>query len=253
MDIEYNDSNMFDNYTEEQIDGVIDRYVRGELSEDEIDDFEEFCYLNREWHEKRIIAQAAYKVGGELREEVLRSMADKEDSGAILSEGYKSKIKRAIKAKNWEESKKLCEEALELWPSSPEFDQLLAQIVVAKQIQKPSGSDFKLFLRIGEDDLARFSMSSTSDEELEIELPSACDISFVTESGDVIYSKSLSDDNLFMVDEAAVRSARGDVESQEIWDNEPAFEEELLGGKIVLKVYRGNATGKLTIRLKNSS
>ena len=253
MDIEYNDSNMFDNYTEEQIDAVLDRYVRGELSEDEIDDFEEFCYLNREWHEKRIIAQAAYKVGGELREEVLGSMADKEDSEAILSEEYKNRIKQAIKDKNWEESKTLCEEALKLWHSSLEFEQLLAQIVVAKQIQKPSGGDYGLFLRIGEDDLARFSMSSTSEEELEIELPSACDISFVTEAGDVIYSKSLSDDNLFMVDEAAVRSAKGDLESSEVWDDEPSFEEEILGGRIILRVYRGNTTGKLALRLKGSS
>ena len=253
MDIEYNDSNMFDNYTEEQLDGVIDRFVRGELAEDEIDDFEEFCYLNREWHEKRIIAQAAYKVGGELREEVLRSLADKEDSGAILSEGYKSKITQAIKDKNWEESKALSEDALELWPSSPEFEQLLAQTVVAKQIQRLSGSDCGLFLRVGEDDLARFSMSSTSDEELEIEIPSACDISFVTEAGDVIYSRSLLDDNLFMVDEAAVRSASGDLESVEIWDDEPSFEEELFGGRIVVSVHRGNISGKLKIRLKASS
>jgi len=252
MDIEYNDSNMFDNYTEEQLDGVIDRYVRGDLSEDEIDDFEEFCYLNREWHEKRIIAQAAYEVGGELREEVLGSLPDDENPEAILVEGYKNRIKQAIKDKNWEESKTLCEEALKLWPSSPEFEQLLAQIVVAIQIQKLSGSNYELFFRIGEDDLAKFSMSSTSDEEIEIEIPSACDISFVTEAGDVIYSKSLLDDNLFMADEAAVRSARGDLESPEIWDNEPAFEEELLGGKIIVQLYRGSISGKLTILLKSS-
>ena len=253
MDIEYKDNNMFDHYTEEQLDKVIDRYVIGELSEDEIDAFEEYCYLNREWYEKRIIAQATYKVGGELREEVLGSLPDKENPEAILSGEYKSKIAQAIKDKNLEESKKLCEEALELWPSSPEFDQLLAQIVVAKQIQKLSGSDYELLLRIGEDELARFSMSSPSDEELEIELPTACDISFVTKAGDVIYRKSLSDDNLFMVDEEAVRSASGDLESVEIWDDEPSFEEEILGGKLFLRIYKGNIAGKLKISLKGST
>ena len=238
--------------TKDLFETELDRYLHNEMTDEEEDRFLLACEANPEYEKK--VNHALY-----LESISLVEVAQQPDESAI--EGFtfdeedekqraKEEIQEAIGEGCYELAKQVCTEALELWPSSPEFEQLLAQIVVAKQIQKLSGSDYELFLRIGEDDLARFSMSSASDEELEIELPSACDISFVTEAGDVIYSKSLSDDNLFMVDEAAVRSASGDLESVEIWDDEPSFEEELFGGRIVVSVHRGNISGKLKIRLK---
>ena len=193
------------------------------------------------------IIRVGQQSGDELFSDIINLNADEK------TELYRQRIKEAIKKEDWEEAKELCEEALDIWPHSDEFDQLLFQAETAIEIQELSmGGDDVYLIESSGQILKPFSLSSIPDSGLKYELPNERDISIVTQSRDMIWSKSLLPEHLFISDAAAVRSPRGEEDVSEFWDEEPSIEEELLDGKIVLKIFRGNISGKLEIRRKTS-
>ena len=251
MDIEYNEENKFAHYSEDQLNDLIEKYVAGKLDEKLSEDFEELMYLNDDVYEKVRIAEAIIRVGKKYSDELFADIVKlNADEKRKL---YRQRIEEDIKNEEWDDAKELCEEALESWPHSDEFEQLLFQAETAIEIRdlSMSGDDVYLLESSGQV-LKPFSLSSIRDSGLEYELPNERDISIVTQSRDMIWTKSLSLEHLFISDAAAVRSSGGDEAASEFWDEEPSVEEELIDGKILLRIYRGNKSGKLRISLKTS-
>ena len=52
MDIKYNEENRFSHYSEDQINDLIENYVKGTLDDELSEDFEELMYLNDDVYEK---------------------------------------------------------------------------------------------------------------------------------------------------------------------------------------------------------
>ena len=249
MDIKYNEENGFAHYSEDQINDLIEKYVEGKLDEELLEDFEELMYLNDDVYEKVRIAEAIIRVGRKYSNELFTDTINL--SNDEKKELYRQRIEEAIKNEDWEDAKEFCEEALEIWPHSDEFEQFLYKSTIGSQIQEQSmtGDDVYLIMSSGQV-LKPFSLLSISDSGLEYDLPSECDISIVTQTGDIIWSKNLLLEHLFISDAAVVRSSGAVEETSQFWDDEPSLEEELLGGKVIVKVHRGNKAGKLSICLK---
>ncbi len=251
MNIKYNKDNKFATYSEDQINDLIQNYITGKLDDALLEDFEELMYLNDDVYEKVRVAQAIVRVGRKYSDELFSDIINLDlDQKAEL---YRQRVAEAFKTEKCKEAQELCEEALELWPNSSEFKELLAQAVAIQQIEKSADVAHEILLKFGLETFERLTLPNTHDEEMEFDIPNPCDISFATETGEVIWKKRLSNDDLFAYDEAATRSFGGVLHAPDIEDEEPSFEEELLGGRIVVRVYKGSISGKLSILLKRST
>ncbi len=234
----------------------LDRYLHDEMTDEQEERFLRACESNPTYEKK--VTYALYLRNLPLHE-VSHRYEQPLEKGFVFDDEdekrrAKEEIEEAIQDGCFDLAKELCTAALELWPYDSGFEQLLGRAATAGQIDKSSGPRSEILLMFGKEVFERFTLPEAKDQEIEYEIPNPCDVSLAYESGTVIWSAGLSPETLFIYDQSSTRSGKAsdDKDAPETEEGTPSFEKELLGGRIVVRIYKGRVSGKLRIRLKSS-